>query len=545
VNWSILLPPLLALLALRGSDAPPSGPAEDLDSGISVSAVDFGRVAWGRNSLRARLRNEGDRAATLRLRVRSAFLDSGSGVLWEAAYPALVPPRQEGEITLDYFVRPDHGRLRVELSAETAAGRKVHEAAKEFLFEPPYRGDYVLQPYRPAREGVAWEGRVLPPFRVRESEHFIFYVFPGSEAASDLARITEQREKILSRLCRELSVTLPGKVVFFLYPDAELARKMTGHRGDGWTYGNTIVEVYGAPRKVDPHHELVHLVAERIGSPPVLFSEGFATAREKDFDNAGRYAADVEDWCRGFLAEGALLPLSELLEVRSLGEDLTRPRVAYPEAACFVRYLSERYGWDKFRRAYAELVGSENPEERSRNGIRFREIFGVSFEEAEADWREELSRARSRVPVEMIRRVVREETVPYLVARAKVLLTSGSAPEAERLLRTAVEKEPANVDARFWLGQALHLRKDYPGALAAYGEVAARADRTHRMQLAWSLVWSGQILDMQGKRQEALEAYRRAEALQEDSPVRVGGQAATSLEAAREGIAHPYLPPTP
>jgi hypothetical protein len=50
---------------------------------------------------------------------------------------------------------------------------------------------------------------------------------------------------------------------------------------------------------------------------------------------------------------------------------------------------------------------------------------------------------------------------------------------------------------------------------------------------------------MQGKRPEALEAYRRAEALQEDSPVRVGGQAATSLEAAREGIAHPYLPPTP
>jgi tetratricopeptide (TPR) repeat protein len=544
VNWRILLLPLLAFL-LQGSEAFPSEPAEEADSAISVSAVDFGRVAWGRNSLRARLRNDGDRAATLRLRVRSAFLDSGSGVLWEAAYPALVPPHQEGEITLDYFVRPDHGRLRVDLSAETGAGQRVHEGGKEFLFEAPYRGDYALQPYRPARDGVAWEGRVLPPFRVHESEHFIFYLFPGSEAASDIGRIAEQREKILSRLCRELSVSLRGKVVFFLYPDAELARKMTGHRGDGWTYGNTIVEVYGARRKIDPHHELVHLVAARIGSPPVLFSEGFATAREKDFDNAGRYAADVVDWCRGFLGEGALLPLSELMEVRSLGEDLTRPRVAYPEAACFVRYLSDRYGWERFRRAYAELVGSENPEERGRNAIRFREIFGVSLEEAEAGWKEELARSRSRVPVEVIRRVVREETVPYLLARARVLLTSGSALEAERLLRAAVEKEPADVDARFWLGQALHLRKDYPGALSAYREVAARADRTHRMQLAWSLVWSGQILDIQGRRDEALEAYRRAEALQEDSPVRVGGQAATSLEAAREGIAHPYQSPSP
>ena len=507
---------------------------------------DFGRVTWGRNSVRLRLRNEGDDAVSLAVRIRSFFQDSGSGIVWEASYPALVPRAGTGEIALDYFVRPDHGMLRVELGVEDGRGGWVHQEVKEFLFEAPYRGNYVLQPYRLAREGVAWEGRIFPPFRVRESEHFIYYYFPSSDAEEDMEKIVTQRERIFQRLSREMDVRPPGKAVYFFYPDSELARKVTGHRGDGWTYGRTMVEVYGPRRKIDPNHELIHLLAGGIGSPPVLFSEGLATSREKEFDNAGRYRAEVEAWCRGFLREGALLPLAELMVVTSLGEDLTRPRVAYPQSACFVRYLIEEHGWAKFREAYAELVSSDDPVVQKENLGRFERIYGVSLREAEADWKESLSRTRGgSVPVEMVRRVVREETVPYLVARGRGLLSSGFAEEAERILRSAVERDPGSLDAVFWLGQALHLRKDYAEALAAYGKVVRLGDRAHLTQVAWSRVWSGQILDVLGRRPEALEEYRKAESLQDDGQVQVGGRLTTSREAAREGIFRPYQPPSP
>jgi len=532
--------PFARTCLLSAGEIPPPAP------GAAVERSDFGRVTWGRNSVRLRLRNEGDNAVSLAVRIRSFFQDSGSGIVWEASYPVLVPRASTGEIALDYFVRPDHGLLRVELGAEDGKGGWIHQEVKEVLFEAPYRGNYVLQPYRLAREGVAWEGRILPPFRVRESEHFIFYYFPSSEAEKDMEKIITRRERIFQRLSREMDVRFPGKAVYFFYPDSALARKVTGHRGDGWTYGRTMVEVYGARRKIDPYHELVHLLARRIGSPPVLFSEGFATSREKEFDNAGRYRAEVEAWCRGFLREGALLPLVELMENTSLGDDLTRPRVAYPQSACFVRYLLEEHGWPKFREAYAEMVSSDDPGVQKENLDRFERIYGVSLREAEVVWKQSLSRARGgSVPAEMVRRVVREETVPYLVARGRGLIASGAVEEAEKILRSAVEKDPGSVDALFWLGQALHLRKDYAGALGAYGKVVQLGNRAHLTQVAWSRVWSGQILDILGRRPEALEEYRKAEALQDEGQVQVGGRLTTSREAAREGISRPYQPLSP
>jgi tetratricopeptide (TPR) repeat protein len=511
-----------------------------------MDQLEFGRVMWGRNSLRLHLKNDSDRASSLAIRIRSYFPDSGSGILWEATYPALLSPGDSGALTLDYFVRPDHGRLRIEVGAQDGEGRALPEVTKEVEFEAPYRGDYVLQPYQTAREGVAWEGRILPPFKVRVSEHFIVYYFPSSDAESDLDKIVLRRERILQRLCREMGVEWSGRAVLFLYPDAEVARKLTGHRGDGWTYGRTVVEVYGARRRIDPNHEMVHLVASRIGAPPVLFSEGLATSREQNFDNAGRYAADVEAWCRGYLREGELVPLEELMTVPSLGEDVTRPRIAYPESACFVRYLLEQYGWEKFRTAYAQLAGGEDPALPAENLERFQKIFGVNFRVAEAQWKENLSRSKGRrVPEEMIRRVVKEETVPYLVARGRKLLTSGSVDDAERILRSAAEKAPEDLEAAFWLAQALHLRKDYPAALSAYGRVIRSGDRSRLMEVSWSLVWSGQILDLLGRRGEALEDYRKAESLGDETPVRVGGRMTTSLEAAREAIARPFSVDSP
>ena len=537
----------LLFLALSLLASVPAVHVEDADAAdtIELQPARFGRVTWGRNTLKLGYRNEASTAKSLVLRARTYYADSASGVFWEVGYPVLLPPAQSGEFSVDFFVRPDHGTLRVELEASGEEG-VVHREAREFRFEAPYRGDYLLQPSRLGPAGVEWEGRVYPSFLVRESPSFVFYYFPGSEAEKALQTIIPQREKILAKLVRDFDVSLPGKTVFFFYPDAEAARKLTGHRADGWTYGRTIVEVYGPRRKIDPWHELVHLAASRIGSPPVLFAEGLATSREKSFDNAGKYRASATDWCRGFLREGALIPLAELMEDTSFGEDLTRPRIAYPEAACFTDYLEQAYGWAKFRQAYQELVNSPEAAVHEQNRERFERIYDRSLRGAESEWKQYLSRARgSRVPQDIVRKVVVEETVPYRVALGRELLTSGKPGEAERELSSAAALDPANLEARFWLGQALHVQGKLAPALEQYEQVIRTGDRTRRMEVAWSHVWAGQILDRQGKRSEALEHYRSAQALDERSEVRLEGRLTTSLEAAREGLAHPFDTPAP
>jgi len=531
----------LLLPSLAASQSTPATDAETAAAGIRIDPAQFGRVTWGRNSMRLKYHNAGLIAKSLVLKVRTYYAGSTSGVPWEVTYPLLLPPELSGEFTVDYFVRPDHGNLRVELEALGGEGA-VFRQSQEFLFQAPYRGEYLLQPSYLGAQGLEWEGRINPSFKVRESESFIFYYFPGSDAEKDMERIIPQREKILQRLQKDFQVKLSGKAVFFFYPDAETARRVTGHRADGWTYDRTIVEVYGPRRKIDPSHELVHLVARQIGTPPVLLAEGLATSREKEFDNAGKYRASVGDWCRAFLRENALIPLSVLMDYTSFGEDLTRPRIAYPEAACFTNYLQETYGWDKFRRAYAEMVNDPNPASQEKNLQRFEGIYGISLRQAEADWKEKLSLSRGPgIPNAVAQRVVVEEQVPYLVARGRTLLTSGSEEEAQKVLAEAVGLDGTDLDAHFWLAQAYHVRKNLKAALAEYDKVIRMGDRTHLMEISWSHVWSGQILDQSGKRDEALLHYRTAEALHDRSEVRLEGRTTTSLEAARQGIAQPFV----
>jgi len=546
-----LAAPLIVLLCTLPScfaGTPPILAAASDTAAIRIDPAQFGRVTWGRNTLRLKYHNAGSIAKSLALKVRTFYAGSASGVIWEVTYPLLLPPELSGEFTVDYFVRPDHGTLRVELEALGVEGTVLRQQ-EDFLFQAPYRGEYLLQPSRLGTHGLEWEGRVYPSFNVRESESFIFYYFPGSDAEKDMERIIPQRQKILEKLQKDFQVKLSGKSVFFFYPDAETARKLTGHRADGWAYGQTIVEVYGPRRKIDPSHELVHLVAGHIGTPPVLLAEGLATSREKNFDNAGKYRASVEDWCRAFLKENALIPLSVLMEYTSLGEDLTRPRIAYPEAACFTNYLQETYGWEKFRKTYAEMVNDPNPAAQEKNLERFEGIYGISLRAAEADWKERLSLGRGPgIPNSVAKQVVVEETVPYLVARGRTLLTSGAEEEAEKVLAEAAALDGTDLDAHFWLAQAHHVRKKLTAALAEYDKVIRMGDRTHLMEISWSHVWSGQILDQSGRRDEALLHYRTAESLRDRSEVRLEGRMTTSLEAARQGIAQPFIAsevPTP
>src|SRR5262245_11219243 len=113
----LLLTPLLLLLTAAFPFPHADDASQDGNVPLELGPARVGRVTWGRNSLKLSYRNDTPRAVRATVTVRTRFDPPGSGVPWEATYEVLLPPEQSGEVAADYFVRPDHGTMRLEVEA--------------------------------------------------------------------------------------------------------------------------------------------------------------------------------------------------------------------------------------------------------------------------------------------------------------------------------------------------------------------------------------------------------------------------------------------
>jgi len=234
-------------------------------------------------------------------------------------------------------------------------------------------------------------------FQKRDTEHFSVYYFPSSLAAKDIDSIVKEREAAYQRILELLAVRYPGRVRIFLFPDAATKTKETGHTGAGWAFRNNIVEVYNVDTRLDPFHELAHIIANQLGEPPALFNEGFAVyASELMGGDALKYLASpgkrLDEAVAIHRSQGKFIPLEELLKDSEFGSDASRSEIAYPEAGSAVKYLIEHFGVQKFRSGYQSLV-SGSPAAAS-NQEAFRRIYGRSIAEIEPDWLKTLPPAK-------------------------------------------------------------------------------------------------------------------------------------------------------
>ena len=69
-----------------------------------------------------------------------------------------------------------------------------------------------------------------------------------------------------------------------------------------------------------------------------------------------------------------------------IGSDESRPSVAYAEAASFVKFLTERFGREKFLAAYKSLKNSTDSNVQEENLDWLRKIYGLSLPELTAAW---------------------------------------------------------------------------------------------------------------------------------------------------------------
>ncbi len=234
-----------------------------------------------------------------------------------------------------------------------------------------------------------WEKRLLPSMQKRSTEHFDFYYFKYSTARNDIDEICVQKEKGFQEICQFLGKNSDAQITFIFFDDEKTKIQETGHQGNGWAYGSTIVEVYNRQTKLDPYHEVAHILMRSYGSPPALFNEGFAVYISEYLGaNALEYLGGekltVNQRTNDLKNKGEWISLSQLITYTEIGSAESKSEIAYPLAGSFVKFLIDTYGKDKFLQAYGHLKNSDKADE---NVKAIEQIYGKSLEQLEQEWK--------------------------------------------------------------------------------------------------------------------------------------------------------------
>lgn len=352
---------------------------------LRVDELDFGRPAAGKTTFRAQVTNKQSTPARFALDLRT---DPGLWLrgAWQTQYVFDLAPSEVREIRAPYeFIRVSpEAKLRVRFG--TATRRESGMRLDSILFEKWY--------------AVAADNAAVPDPRQRfdhlSTEHFDVYAWTNSLAARQASRNAAEREEALTTIADLLAVSPPKRIRLVLYPDSATKAEQMGHVGAGWASGNTIVEIYNRDVQLNPYHELAHVIAGKLGHPPALLNEGFATYVSERLgsdalEDLGWPGRPVDDVACELASEEKLVPLDELFARSEIGSEASRPQVSYPQAASVVKYLIETYGLDPFRRAYRSLESPNGHQTVVSNERAFRDIYGLGIVELEQNWLDHLS----------------------------------------------------------------------------------------------------------------------------------------------------------
>jgi len=348
---------------------------------LTIQKLDLGEPHPGRNHFTALVKNKTDKTLTLGLDLRTEPGVWPSG--WQRQFLLLLWPAGEQQIEEEYeFVHlTPEATLRVRFFFPQVAADGVTQLGKNFFERRFFVG----------RGNKAVDYDLAQRFREQDTAHFHIYYFPSSSASRDAVAIAAQRESAFLRISELVGITDSEPVRLFFFPDAETKTRDTGHIGAGWAFDRTIVEVYNEQTKLDPYHELTHILAARLGEPPALFNEGFAVYVSElmgadALKFLGSPGKKVDEAVVAYRKEGKFVPLEKLFAFTDIGPEESQPTISYPEAASFVKFLIAKYQLDKFRQAYKSLVNGEDPTTLQKNQQTFCEIYGKPPQELEPEW---------------------------------------------------------------------------------------------------------------------------------------------------------------
>ncbi|MFI5311496.1 MAG: peptidase MA family metallohydrolase [Gemmatimonadales bacterium] len=349
--------------------------------GLTVAQMDLGRMARDTNRFSALITNTGDAPRSLGLSLRTV---PGLWVAanWQRAYRFEVAAHSERRIEAVYVFRrmTPEAKLRVSIGTPISSGDVVD------VVERFYDTTLVVGEGNPAAPDPR------PDFDTLSAGHFDVFAWRGSAGARQMLAIATSRERAVQRVAEILGVVFAGRIRLVLYPDSATKTTQTGHIGDGFASGSTIVEIFNDSVQLDPYHEVAHIVGGQRGNPPAMLDEGFAVyVSELLGADALRYLGapgkTVAQVTCGYLRAGQLFPLRRLFRFTDLGSDSTAGSISYPESASITAYLIDRYGRERFGDLYGAMRNTTNAADQAHNEQLLAAATGQDLAEIERAWR--------------------------------------------------------------------------------------------------------------------------------------------------------------
>ena len=255
-------------------------------SAIEILDVDIGDKAWGLNLLKVHAKNTTDQKRTLKVHIGAGKRRVPSGCGFGMGDKYVIAPNDDRWIEHWYWLPPGHGLIDAvvtfrDLIEQSSDNRQKPFLTKEYQIDFPIPNNRCnnltitekLPVFKKYYKGL----RHLDSFEHFTTEHFVFYCSPNTPAHKNIKKLMTERELALKKVCEFAGIVTDNVIIVFFYPDQVTKRMCTMHTGNGLARGSMIAEVYNDEVKVDPYHELTHVLMGQIGNPPAMFNEGLAT----------------------------------------------------------------------------------------------------------------------------------------------------------------------------------------------------------------------------------------------------------------------------
>ena len=209
-----------------------------------------------------------------------------------------------------------------------------------------------------------------------ETDCCLVHVVSGTAAYRDLPELLVQVETAVRQAADNLEEELARKV------DVYLIDRVIGQGGYA---GNSIVVSY-----LDRHyasrgfeqvliHEAVHVLDRQFAPDRITFlAEGLAV-----WGSGGHYKPEnIHQRAAALVRLNQYIPLTQLID----NFYPVQHEIGYLEAAGFVNYLIDTYGWPQFKRFYADTTAEDAATISQAMDLNLQQYFGITLAQAEANW---------------------------------------------------------------------------------------------------------------------------------------------------------------
>ncbi len=357
--------------------------------GLEVTDLQIPELLWNTNKVTIPLVNHAPKAKEAEIWIQTNSHGGGIGLTTSH----IIEPGETLHIAREIIIKPVPGQQRAVISI-TDAGLNHSIFYEVMRLDFPYK-NRTMHHFESKDFGHTDS---FPPFELIADDNLLLYYLPDDQyTKSRKESIIDKRSNALDYLASLIYPEFADTISLFLFPDHRSKRVITGHTGMGWALSdiNAIYEVYNEEEKLDPYHELVHLVSSNIGNPPAMFNEGHAVYHHKNKEYNGFH---FDAWAKAYYGAGDLIPISELITFPGIGPAQSNPRVAYPQSASFVSFLVDTFGYDQFLKLYRTLCVQDINEGVGHINEIIIAVFGVGIDDLEERWKASLDGLEFEMP---------------------------------------------------------------------------------------------------------------------------------------------------